>query len=82
MDTPIPLEGHIFSWTARRQGAGGINASLDEALEDFIAGVDAEMKGGLALMPPDPSSGSNWPGRDVEELGVGRGIVVEWMEMQ
>lgn len=82
MDIPIPIEGHVFSWTARRQGAGGINASLDEALEDFITGVDAEMKGGLVLMPPDPSLSGHWPGRYVEELGVGKGIVVEWMKMQ
>ncbi|KAL3428898.1 hypothetical protein BDV09DRAFT_190594 [Aspergillus tetrazonus] len=72
MDIPIPIEGHVFSWTARRQGAGGTNASLDEALEDFITGVDAEMKGGLVLMPPYPSL----------ELGVGKGIVVEWIKMQ
>jgi hypothetical protein len=82
MDIPIPLEGHFFSWIARGQGGGEINASLDEALDDFIAGVDAEMKGGLVLMPPDPSLGRHWPGRYVEELGVGKGIVVEWMKIQ
>ncbi|KAL4733770.1 hypothetical protein BDV11DRAFT_209945 [Aspergillus similis] len=82
LDIPIPLEGHLFSWTARRQEDCGSNASLDEALDDFIAGVDAEMKGGWALMPPDPSFGGHWPGRYVEESGVGRGIIVEWMKKQ
>ncbi|KAL4994931.1 hypothetical protein BDV10DRAFT_188562 [Aspergillus recurvatus] len=82
VDIPIPLEGRFVSWTSRRTGDGGINVSLDEALDDFVAGVDAEMKGECVMMPPDPSLGGHWPGRYVEELGVEKGMILEWMKMQ
>ncbi|KAL4971924.1 hypothetical protein BDW66DRAFT_155209 [Aspergillus desertorum] len=76
MDVAIPLEGRFVSWTATREGDQGMDVSLDEALEDFVASVDAEMKGGRVIMPPGPLlSWYHPPGRYVEEASVGKGII-------
>ncbi|KAL4987805.1 hypothetical protein BDW68DRAFT_177420 [Aspergillus falconensis] len=78
----IPLEGPFGSWTATTKADGGISVLLDEALEDFVAGVEGEMKGGPVLIPPDPSLGGyHRPGRYVEEAGVGKGMIIEWMKI-
>ncbi|KAL6233069.1 hypothetical protein BDW75DRAFT_242390 [Aspergillus navahoensis] len=82
MDISVPLEGRFVSWTARRKGDGRMNVSLDDALDDFVAGVDAEMKDGWALMPSDPSLGCHWPEKDVEDSDVGKEMIVEWSKMQ